>query len=176
MRMGRPTSRSAFNPLAIAIDAAGNVYVVNPTARGYVQRFSADGTLLESWGSSGQGPGELSGANGIAAGPNGDLYVADSGNDRIQELALDGSFVGQWPSSNPRDVATDTAGNVYIVGDTQVRKFSARGLRSANGEPLAPATGSWESPTASPSVLTAAFTSPTPTPTASSSSPPTGAS
>src|SRR3954447_24443431 len=84
---------------AVAVGADGSVYVADGADR--IDRFAADGSMLNSWGSSGTAPGEFrfgagggndSGAGGgIAIGPDGSVYVADTRNDRIQRFAADGT-------------------------------------------------------------------------------------
>ena len=83
----------------MAVAADGSVYVADGADR--IDRFAADGALLNSWGSSGTAPGEFhfgagggndSGAGGgLAIGPDGRVYVADTRNDRIQRFAADGT-------------------------------------------------------------------------------------
>ena len=84
---------------AVAVAGDGSVYVADGADR--IDRFAADGTLLNSWGKSGTGPGEFrfgagggndSGAGGgIAIGADGTVYVADTRNDRVQRFAADGT-------------------------------------------------------------------------------------
>ena len=52
--------------------------------------------LVRSWGSGGTAPGELSAPIGVAIGPAGDVYVTDSGNNRIQRFRPDGTLVAMW--------------------------------------------------------------------------------
>jgi DNA-binding beta-propeller fold protein YncE len=92
-----PGQLTAVGGVAVAAD--GTVYVVDGTDR--VLRFGADGTFLSQFGSSGSGAGQFrfgaGGGNdapaggGIALGPDGTVYVADTRNDRIQRFAPDGS-------------------------------------------------------------------------------------
>ena len=83
---------------AVAVASDGSVYVADGADR--IDRFAADGTLLDSWGQSGSGVGEFqfgagggndSGAGGGIAVANGMVYVADTRNDRVQRFAADGS-------------------------------------------------------------------------------------
>lgn len=72
-------------------------------------------------------PGEIvavqSGLNrpaGIAAGPDGRIYVADTGNQRVLVLSPDGELQrevtgGAQPFQEPFDLATDPAGLVYVL-------------------------------------------------------------
>src|ERR1700685_3423228 len=50
-----------------------------------------------SFGGPGSGPGELEGPEGVAVNDaTGNVYVADTGNDRIDEFEPDGAFVRAW--------------------------------------------------------------------------------
>ena len=42
-----------------------------------IQKFLPDGTFLSKWGSPGSGDGQFDSLNGIAVGPNGDVYAVD---------------------------------------------------------------------------------------------------
>ncbi len=79
--------------------------------------------LLAIWGSDGSGPGQFHSPTGVAVGADGNVYVADLGNNRIQVLTANGTFVTQWgsdgidPSSLPAPlhVATDRNGHVFVT-------------------------------------------------------------
>jgi sugar lactone lactonase YvrE len=112
---------------AVAVAADGSVYVADGADR--IDRFAADGSLLNSWGSSGSGSGEFrfgagggndSGAGGgIAIGPDGSVYVADTRNDRVQRFAADGTnpvvIVAPGRLSRPQGLAV--SGSRLIVAD-----------------------------------------------------------
>jgi DNA-binding beta-propeller fold protein YncE len=67
-----------------------------------VVKFAPDGRALLSLGSSGSGPGEFVGPKGVAVDPNsGRLYVADTGNARVQRLSPDGTAEAIWPLPPP---------------------------------------------------------------------------
>ena len=71
--------------------------------------------LVTTWGTTGQAPGQFHEPMGLASDPQGNLYVADTRNARIQKLTSDGSFLLAWGQpgegpgefSKPVDVAVD---------------------------------------------------------------------
>ena len=67
--------------------------------RDRVVKLAPDGHLLLSWGNRGSGPGEFLGPKGIAIDTTGRLYIADTGNARIQRLMPDGTPEATWPLS-----------------------------------------------------------------------------
>jgi M6 family metalloprotease-like protein len=124
------------DPQAIAADGAGNVYVVN-TLHGEVQAYTfgfANYTLDPSFCST--NPHTVDGVDILlprdsAVGPDGSIYLLDSGNHRI--LKASGAGATAWtvfksdPSwSNPYGLAVDAAGAVYIAdtGNHRIVKIS----------------------------------------------------
>jgi DNA-binding beta-propeller fold protein YncE len=92
-RFGGYVSQFSHNlvfPNGITFGPDGNIYVVSssgpfPIGNGKaVQVFSADGTYLTQFGSYGTGNGEFNQPVGVAFGPNGNLYVVDAFNFRVQ--------------------------------------------------------------------------------------------
>ena len=97
----------------------------------------AGATYAGQWGSFGTSPGQFSGPQGIAIGPDGTVYVLDTGNHRVQVFNVSGAFLRQWGSygqvegqfNAPLGIAVDAASNVYVA-DTQnhrVQKFRSNG-------------------------------------------------
>ena len=130
-------------PAGIATDSSENIYVVDQ-GNCRVQKFSSDGTFITKWGSCGLGAGEfnwLEGSSaadgGIAIDGNGNVYVVDSGNHRIQKFSSDGAFITKWGSYGSGDgefdwpcgIAVDLNGSVYIsdVKNLRIQKFNSDG-------------------------------------------------
>jgi len=71
------------NPSDVALDASGHLFVTEPDFN-MAMEFDTDGPYLNEFGA--VGPGELANAAAVAVAPDGQIYVADSGNSRIVEF------------------------------------------------------------------------------------------
>ena len=72
------------------------------TAADTVRIFDRDGTPIAEWGESGPGPGQFAFRadsyfwGDLALGPDGNVYVLDPFNSRVQVFAPDGTFLREW--------------------------------------------------------------------------------
>jgi tripartite motif-containing protein 71 len=93
--------------------------------------------LTAVWGSAGTGPGQFDNPGDIGIGPNGDVYVVDFFNHRVQYFTPSGTYLGEWGRSGtsegefqtPNRLAFDRDGNVYVTDTAlnRVQKFSPSG-------------------------------------------------
>jgi uncharacterized protein (TIGR03663 family) len=99
------------------------------------KRFEVDASAM--WGSSGTADGQFTTPRNVAVGPDGSIYVADTGNHRIQVFGSDGKFILKWGSqgtgqgqfNEPWGIAVAPNGTVYVA-DTwnhRVQRFSSIG-------------------------------------------------
>jgi M6 family metalloprotease-like protein len=129
-------------PRGVAVDAGGNVYVVE-YGNNRVQKFTSTGTFITKWGrnggdgSSGTATGQFYHPEGIAVDSSGNIYVADTGNNRIQKFSSGGTFLAMWGSpgsgngffAGPAGIAVDGAGNIFVADywNYRVQKFTSGG-------------------------------------------------
>ena len=145
-----------FNgPTGVAVDAAGNIYVADQqncfirkvTPAGVVTRFAGSIQNNSPCGSE-NGAGNVarfSGPNSVAADSAGNVYVADTFNNKIRKitpagvvstLAGSGTFGfadGTGPAAqfrSPRGVAVDSLGNVYVADSSNhnIRQVTPAGV------------------------------------------------
>jgi sugar lactone lactonase YvrE len=142
------------NPKFVAVDSSGNVYV-SDLFNGRVRMISPSGTITTFAGIGAAGYGgdgaaatsaQLYNPAGLAVDASGNLYIADSGNNRIRKVSPGGTittFAGTGTNgysgdggpatsaalNDPQGVALDSAGNVYIAdyANSRIRKVSLNG-------------------------------------------------
>jgi hypothetical protein len=97
-RPGEGIPGSSFSrPSDVTWDKAGNIYVADGMGtNNRVAKFDKDGRFLKHWGSTGSEPGQFQGVKAIAIDAQGDVYVADAGNKRIQVFDAEGTFKRQF--------------------------------------------------------------------------------
>jgi DNA-binding beta-propeller fold protein YncE len=92
---------------------------------------------LAQWGTKGAAPGQFLGPWGVALDAQGNVYVADYGNDRIQKLSSSGQPLAQWGTKGaalgqffrPEGIALDAQGNLYVAdsNNNRIQKLSVTG-------------------------------------------------
>lgn len=147
---GVGTAAGFTRPIGLAVDAAGNLYVAD-TVNHKIRRITTS-AVVTTWAGGGQ-DGDAVGTRtqarfwypqGVASTPEGVVYVADTLNNKIKKIDLNGVVTtiagsndvgqedGQGSSArfcSPTDLALDASGSLYVVDDanTSIRKIDASG-------------------------------------------------
>ncbi len=148
------TSATLDTPIGVAVDASGNVYIADTDNRrvrrvdtsGNIAAFAGTGTAGNTGDGGAATSATLTGPRGVAADASGNVYIADTSHHRVRRVNTSGNiaaFAGTGTSgntgdgaaatsatlSNPRGVAVDSAGNVYIAdtGNHRIRKVDTSG-------------------------------------------------
>ena len=118
-----------FNlPTDVAIANDGSFYVSDGYGNSRVVKFSAEGKFLFQWGTKGSKPGEFNIPHAISLDKNGNVYVADRENNRIQLFDAYGKFLKEYKENN--------FGNLYAVNfDTISNKLTAVDYITSFGKP-----------------------------------------
>jgi DNA-binding beta-propeller fold protein YncE len=132
-----------LQPEGIDVDRDGKIFV-NEIGENRINIFDGNGTLISTWGSSGEDLGQFSHPHGneIDDENNQDandvfVYIADQNNDRIQKFSKNGTFVTTWGEEgegngqflHTHGIDLDSDGNVYVSDRDQpsIQKFSSDG-------------------------------------------------
>jgi len=120
-------------PEGIAIGAGGAIWVSDYSR---VQKFNAQGEALALLASQGSEPGQIGNPAGLDA-AEGDVWVSDWSNHRIEAFTEAGEFVRQFGSQGsgegeleyPQDVEIDADGHAWVAdqGNNRVQEFDQGG-------------------------------------------------
>ncbi|HEV2331032.1 MAG TPA: immunoglobulin domain-containing protein [Verrucomicrobiae bacterium] len=150
---GSGTNAAFYAPEGLAVDAAGNIFVAD-TWNDTVREVSPSGSVTTVAGWPGSfGSTNATGTNAlfnepgsVAVDAGDDVFVADTGNNLIREIASSGTVttfagsIGNFGSTNgagtsasfnaPQGIAIDTSGNLYVADylNNAIRKVTAAGI------------------------------------------------
>src|SRR6185503_4103011 len=147
---GKLESASFNTPSGLAVDKRGSVIIAD-TSNNRIRRLDVDGNVITLAGSGDSGfkdgranESRFDGPIGVAADDRGNIFVADSYNDRVRKIAADGMVStvagtgfpglinGPGPAAQfdtPCGVAVDRQGNLFVAdtGNDAIRKIAPSG-------------------------------------------------
>ena len=154
---GQATQAQLASPNDIALGTDGTLYIAD-SYNNRIRRVGPDGIITTVAGDGTDGYGgdggpaaqaPLSRPNGIAIGPDGNLYIADTGNGRIRQVGLDGiittvagagelgangdgGLATQARLTGAKDIAIGRDGSLYIASNEieigTIRKVGVNGI------------------------------------------------
>ena len=155
------------NPLAVALDSPGNIYIadfgnnrIRKVSGGTITTVAGNGTAGFAGDNAAATSAALNGPSGVAPDTTGNLYIADSANNRIRKVSVSGTittvagngtpgFSGDTAAATsaqlniPSAVTVDATGNLYIAdsGNNRIRKVSGGIITTVAGNGTAGFTG-----------------------------------
>jgi sugar lactone lactonase YvrE len=152
---GQAKSAQLIRPYGVAVDSTGNLYIAD-TGKNRIRKVTPAGviTTIAGNGNNGYSGDDGPAASAILRGPTnvamdsaGNLYIADTGNNRIRKVTPAGvitTIVGNGekgcngdggPASLaqlywPHSVAVDSGGNLYVsdTHNNRIRKVTSAGV------------------------------------------------
>jgi sugar lactone lactonase YvrE len=135
------TNWACTGAAGVAVDASGNVIAVDYSG-GHLNKYTNTGTVIWSKGSVGAAAGQFNTPWGLGLDGLGNIYVADSGNNRIQKFDANGNFISQWGAPQgasfnfPGSVDIDETNALLYVADcnnNRIQKFQLPALAVSPG-------------------------------------------
>ncbi|MGN6373586.1 MAG: virginiamycin B lyase family protein, partial [Solirubrobacteraceae bacterium] len=125
----------------VAVDGEGHVWTLDKGEQGEaaprVQEFTAEGLYVTKFGAEGTGNVQFKKPRAIVVDPKGNVWVADSGNNRVQAIKPNGEFIrafGVEGTSNgkfksPSGLALDAEGDIWVAdsNNDRLQRFTSEG-------------------------------------------------
>ena len=148
---GAAANANLNQPTGVAVDGAGSLFIAEQ-ANNRIRKVGTNGIISTvagngTWGYSGDGGAaanaELAGPFGVAVDAFGNLYIGDTGNNRIRKVgtngiitSVPGAFSGDGGGGTngilyyPFGVAVDASGNVFFADGNKerIRKLGTNGI------------------------------------------------
>jgi sugar lactone lactonase YvrE len=156
---GLATAAQFISPQGVAVDSAGTLYISDPdnnnvrkvTSAGIISAYASMGNYAGGFAGDGAAASnaQLNSPKGLAVDASGNLFIADTMNNRIRKVTTagiistyagtgvlgstgDGGQAASAQLNRPNAVAVDAAGNLYIADtyNQKIRKVTTGGVIS----------------------------------------------
>jgi sugar lactone lactonase YvrE len=145
----QPTQAGFSDPFGVVIGSDGTLYVSDAGDSNRIRKLTREGTLLtvagEKEGFADGIPASFNTPSGLALDDHGNLYVADTGNNRIRKVTTEGvvstvagdgsAGYADGPASSaefngPIGLAVDSQNSIYVADtyNDRIRKITADGF------------------------------------------------
>ena len=128
-------AQQLVSPAGIALDTENRFVYVVDTQQDQVLVFDADTyKLLRRIGTAGKkhtltGPGDFSLPTNVAVDKDGNVYVTDTLNNRVESFDADGNFISEFGKpgdgpghfARPKGIAVDCDGHIWVADEVQSR-------------------------------------------------------
>jgi sugar lactone lactonase YvrE len=142
------TRASFSDPFAVALGADGTAYISDAGDSNRIRKLTSEGSMVTlAGGNEGFADGSQASFNtpsGLAVDEAGNVYVADTGNNRIRKITAEGVVstiagsgaagysdgpAAQAKFDGPVGISLDSSGNLYVADsyNDRIRKVSAEG-------------------------------------------------
>ncbi len=121
----------------IAIKDPGSVGDLSPAEEEALEYVPPAPSYQSSFGASGTGDGQLKAPADVAVAANGNIWVVDKTNNRIQQFTSAGAYVSKFGTAGsgngqfnrPTSIAIDPSGNLWVADATnnRIQKFNEKG-------------------------------------------------
>lgn len=119
----------------VKADSQGNIFILD-SRNNCVRKFSNELKFLVETGREGQGPGEMNSPSALALDPDGNVYVADNGNMRINVYDKNLVFLKSIRLKEPmfvRKIFVDRKGSLIILRIPRLKDDSYFNVYSSEG-------------------------------------------
>jgi DNA-binding beta-propeller fold protein YncE len=134
---GPPESRPYWleQPVDVTWDPAGNTYIADGYINTRIVKYDKNGRIVEGIGARGTEPGQFNGLQSIASDAQGNIYVADRNNGRIQVFGSDLTFKKAYDTVGlPAAICISTGPHQYLFSSNSSPENSTREIATVTGE------------------------------------------